>query len=232
VPLYGTVEPGDNTVLWWFELWNIDPHGRKQNLLSTFPQLRASGQGIGQVSADTKDLSSGLYYYRLAGVTSDGKSLPASDEGTFGLYLDFAESPVEPPIYSPKPWTPPVPHADVVGKRYVVRGKSVKLRLSCPAVDWGGCDGRVVLRTARTVATNKKKKRKKHLKLGSATFQLKGGEEKVVRVKLRASMHKHLAGTVVPINVGFNGSSQTAKTKTRHIKLVITKNKKSKKSES
>lgn len=69
------------------------------------------------------------------------------------------------------------------------RRASVRVRLSCPATETGGCIGRLTLRTAKAVRLGRLRAQ---VVLGSRAFNLRGGQSARVRVRL-ATGYKRLA---------------------------------------
>jgi hypothetical protein len=105
---------------------------------------------------------------------------------------------VDAPVITPPP---PPPAADTTataarvsgaGKVKIRRGRaSVKLAVSCPAAEAGGCKGTLALFTAKPVRIGGEKV---IVRLGGASYTLRGGQAKILKVKLPKGVRKLAKG--------------------------------------
>ena len=92
--------------------------------------------------------------------------------------VDGVESIDRPVVVAPDATATPV---DVSSRRARIRGRRVRVALECPAVEAGGCEGRLTLLSAKRFKVGRVPVR---IVLGSARFDLAAGERAKVSVRL------------------------------------------------
>jgi Ca2+-binding RTX toxin-like protein len=139
----------------------------------------------GGAGSDTLDGGDGDDALALRdGATDFGRGGPGTDSAV----VDAADAVaadvenVDRPVIQPAPG----PGAGVLSKTATVKKRVATFKIACPA-GVSGCDGTVTLLTSRAVKVGRAKA---VVQLGRAAYSLKGGETKVLKIKLAAGAAK------------------------------------------
>jgi hypothetical protein len=187
--LSGSVNPNGASTSYRFEYGPTTAYG------SSTPAVGA-GSGTGAVTAGTT--LSGLspaatYHYRLVATSVGGTSTGADQTFTTGTPpAPPSSSPSSPSSPAPTPpssstaaptaptGTSPFAGVKLVSSRLSFGGRSITLKLSCPAETVGRCQGRSKLSAKRRTGSGARRS----VTLGRASFSITAGRQARVRVSL------------------------------------------------
>jgi hypothetical protein len=218
--LSGSVNPGGAPTSYHFEYGPTTAYGSTTSTTGAGAGTSAlpAGATLGGLSAAT------TYHYRVVATNSGG--VTKGGDRTFTT----ASPPPPPPTPPPPTPTPPPPPAatlpattptsttptfagvKLVSTRLSFGGRSVTLRLNCPAGTVGRCSGRTKL-TARRRASSRAAS---SVTLGSARFSIAAGKQAKVRVRVSRAGRRLLSGVRrlrgKDTNAARNGAGQSKTT--------------------
>jgi hypothetical protein len=185
--LSGSVNPNGSPTSYRFEYGPTTAYGR-----STPAVAAGSGKSAVPAVASLDGLGPATTYHYRVVATNAGGPTKGSDQ-TFTTASPPPPAPASPPRSSSSPPPPPPAFAGVrlVATRLSFGGRSITLRLSCPAGTVGRCTGRTKLSARRRTSSGAARS----VTLGRAPFSIASGRQAKVRVRVSRAGRRLLSRT-------------------------------------